>query len=265
MTRTSNDVDLSNVQRAEMANKAGADLFVRLHADAGANPAMRGVSVLYPGGNAWVAKIEAPSKRAATAVSSALVRRDGRARRRHVAARRPRGVQLEQGARDTGGGGLPHATVRTTGCSRTPATRTRWRRASSSGITDVLREGRGVGLRTGDAVGSGRGTARHRARRRRRRVRRAVDALADVACPATRSCSWWRAATVPDTSQVAQLVGVADLSRPAGSPCSSSTRRPPSPSPGTSYDQLRDAYPFGGGAGVSEAYAAARRASSRCR
>ena len=33
MTRTSQDVDISNIQRAQIANEASADLFVRVHAD----------------------------------------------------------------------------------------------------------------------------------------------------------------------------------------------------------------------------------------
>ncbi len=77
MTRTTSAVNLSNVQRAEIANKAGADLFVRIHADAAASAGVRGVSVMYPDGNAWVAPIAGASKRAAGAVGAATARATG--------------------------------------------------------------------------------------------------------------------------------------------------------------------------------------------
>ncbi len=48
MTRTTQDVNVSNVQRALMANQAGADLLVRVHADAYPNRAVAGAHVLYP-------------------------------------------------------------------------------------------------------------------------------------------------------------------------------------------------------------------------
>lgn len=49
MTRTSNKVDISNVERAEIANKANADLFIRIHADGSNDTSIKGVSVLIPG------------------------------------------------------------------------------------------------------------------------------------------------------------------------------------------------------------------------
>lgn len=48
MTRVSHEVDLSNMERAEIANSQGADLFVRLHADQSSNLDMHGISVLCP-------------------------------------------------------------------------------------------------------------------------------------------------------------------------------------------------------------------------
>ncbi|MBC7294355.1 MAG: N-acetylmuramoyl-L-alanine amidase, partial [Thermoleophilia bacterium] len=48
MTRTTQDVNLSNIPRAEIANKARATLFVRIHADGSDNPQVRGIRVLYP-------------------------------------------------------------------------------------------------------------------------------------------------------------------------------------------------------------------------
>jgi N-acetylmuramoyl-L-alanine amidase len=49
MTRTGNNVKLSNVERAEIANKAKADLTVRIHADGSDNHKIQGISMLVPG------------------------------------------------------------------------------------------------------------------------------------------------------------------------------------------------------------------------
>ena len=49
MTRESSEVDLGNIERAEIANRSSADLFIRIHADGCDNPAVKGVSVLIPG------------------------------------------------------------------------------------------------------------------------------------------------------------------------------------------------------------------------
>ena len=48
LTRTSHDVDISNRERAEIANRHGADLFVRLHADGSESSETSGFSVLVP-------------------------------------------------------------------------------------------------------------------------------------------------------------------------------------------------------------------------
>ena len=73
MTRTANEVDISNAQRAQVANDAGADLFLRIHADSSTNADLRGISTLYPGGNAWVAPIESRSFAAAKAVHQSVI------------------------------------------------------------------------------------------------------------------------------------------------------------------------------------------------
>jgi N-acetylmuramoyl-L-alanine amidase len=49
MTRGSHNVNLSNIERAEIANKSNADLTVRIHADGAEDSKVRGASVLYPG------------------------------------------------------------------------------------------------------------------------------------------------------------------------------------------------------------------------
>ena len=77
MCRTAANVDISNAARAQVANDAGADLFVRLHADSSTNAAVRGISTLRPAGNAWVAPIEAESLKAAGALHAALLAATG--------------------------------------------------------------------------------------------------------------------------------------------------------------------------------------------
>jgi N-acetylmuramoyl-L-alanine amidase len=72
-TRTTDDVRLSNAERARMAGGRHADLFLRLHADGVTDGRVRGVSVLYPEGNEWVSRLAVPSKRAALSVDRALV------------------------------------------------------------------------------------------------------------------------------------------------------------------------------------------------
>lgn len=77
MTRTTNNVDISNAQRAAVANEAGADLFVRIHADSNVNADLSGISTLYPGGNSWVAAIAGESLTAATLIQQEMVASTG--------------------------------------------------------------------------------------------------------------------------------------------------------------------------------------------
>jgi len=46
MTRTENDVNISNMQRAEVANSVNADIFVRIHANGSENPEDKGAMTL---------------------------------------------------------------------------------------------------------------------------------------------------------------------------------------------------------------------------
>lgn len=48
MIRETHDVNLSNRERAELANESGADIFIRIHADSIDNPNVKGTSTLYP-------------------------------------------------------------------------------------------------------------------------------------------------------------------------------------------------------------------------
>ena len=49
MTRTEHESDMTNIDRAELANSLNADLTVRIHADGNENKSIHGVSVLVPG------------------------------------------------------------------------------------------------------------------------------------------------------------------------------------------------------------------------
>ncbi|WP_286679160.1 N-acetylmuramoyl-L-alanine amidase, partial [Candidatus Aquicultor secundus] len=73
MTRTTNNVNLGNIKRAEIANKAHADLFVRIHTDGSANIKVNGVSTLYPAFNKWAAPIYKESLKAAQIVQKDVI------------------------------------------------------------------------------------------------------------------------------------------------------------------------------------------------
>jgi N-acetylmuramoyl-L-alanine amidase len=76
MVRTSQKVNLSNSQRAKIANAANADLLIRLHCDA-AGSKTRGVLTLVPGKNRWTSPIVKPSARAGSAVHKAVLKSTG--------------------------------------------------------------------------------------------------------------------------------------------------------------------------------------------
>ena len=64
MTRTSHDVDISNIERAEIGNKAKADLAIRIHADGSTNRDIKGISMLIPASKYVGEDIAAISKKA---------------------------------------------------------------------------------------------------------------------------------------------------------------------------------------------------------
>jgi N-acetylmuramoyl-L-alanine amidase len=76
MTRTTTSgTSIGNIARARIANRAGAALFLRIHADGSTDPAARGTHTLYPALRAgWTDDIYAHSKRAAGIVQRELVR-----------------------------------------------------------------------------------------------------------------------------------------------------------------------------------------------
>jgi N-acetylmuramoyl-L-alanine amidase len=80
MTRTTQDVNISNSERAKLANACGADLFVRVHANGASSASMHGITVLYPANIAgWTDDIAVESKAAATLMLKELVAATGAA------------------------------------------------------------------------------------------------------------------------------------------------------------------------------------------
>ena len=76
MTRTrTSGASMGNIARARIANRAGAALFVRVHADGSASAAARGTHTLTPALRAgWTDDVYRPSRRAAELVQAELVR-----------------------------------------------------------------------------------------------------------------------------------------------------------------------------------------------
>lgn len=79
MIRETADVDISNSERAAIANDANADLFVRLHCDGSESSSSNGFSTLVPGLNDWTAAIVEESAVAASYVQAAAVAATGAA------------------------------------------------------------------------------------------------------------------------------------------------------------------------------------------
>jgi N-acetylmuramoyl-L-alanine amidase len=73
-TRTAG-VSAGNVARARIANRAGAALFLRIHADGSTDPSARGTHTLYPTfRRGWTDDVYEASGRAARIVQAQLVR-----------------------------------------------------------------------------------------------------------------------------------------------------------------------------------------------
>ncbi|MDD6729659.1 MAG: N-acetylmuramoyl-L-alanine amidase [Eggerthellaceae bacterium] len=86
MVRTTQDVDISNSERAKIANDADAALFIRLHCDGvEGSPSTRGFMTLEVGQNAYTKGIVSESQRAASVMHPLIVRELGAADRGIVA------------------------------------------------------------------------------------------------------------------------------------------------------------------------------------
>ena len=77
MVRTTQDVNISNSQRAQIANDNNATLFVRLHCDGVGSSSVHGLLMLRPGSNQWTGPIVAPSKTAAAMVGESTLAATG--------------------------------------------------------------------------------------------------------------------------------------------------------------------------------------------
>jgi N-acetylmuramoyl-L-alanine amidase len=76
MTRTRTEgASMGNIARARIANRAGAALFLRIHADGSTDPSARGTHTLHPARRrGWTDDVYSASKRAALHIQAELVR-----------------------------------------------------------------------------------------------------------------------------------------------------------------------------------------------
>lgn len=86
MIRSTNDINLSNKERADIANKSGADIFIRIHADSINSPNVVGASTLYPSKkNPYVSKLSTSSYALSKAVINSFCMKTGAKNRGAIA------------------------------------------------------------------------------------------------------------------------------------------------------------------------------------
>jgi N-acetylmuramoyl-L-alanine amidase len=86
MIRETNDVNLSNRERAEMANESGADVFIRIHADSFEDSSAHGASTLYPSeDNPYVPQLSEDSHALSKAIIDAICDNTGAKNRGAIA------------------------------------------------------------------------------------------------------------------------------------------------------------------------------------
>lgn len=84
MTRTSNNVNISNRERAEVANKSNADTFIRIHANGSNNTSVSGIMTICPTANSpYCSDIYSSSKKLSACILDSTVRATG-ARKEYV-------------------------------------------------------------------------------------------------------------------------------------------------------------------------------------
>lgn len=78
MIRTTNNVNISNKKRAQLANKSGADIYIRIHADSSGSSSVTGASMLYPSTrNPYVKNLSKASKKLSNKIIKAYCKKTG--------------------------------------------------------------------------------------------------------------------------------------------------------------------------------------------